>query len=242
MHVLPAAMARVPTKDEVLSWISENPAKASKRDIARAFGIKGANRIDLKRLLKELEAEGHLEKRRKTYRDPDRLPPVSVLEIGEPNSDGDLFARAPEWRGEGASPVILIIPKASDPALGPGDRILARLQAVTEDTHAYEARLIRRIGTNPKKVLGVFRRTAEGGRILPIDKGASREWQVPPGATEGAKDGELVEAEATGPKSRMGLPHVTLVLFDETGERVHVVEGVTPKAELVEAFRTYLKL
>lgn len=68
-------MAKLPTKAEILDWISENPTQTAKRDIARAFGIKGAQRIDLKKLLKELEAEGHLEKRKKTYRDPDRLPP-----------------------------------------------------------------------------------------------------------------------------------------------------------------------
>ena len=70
-------MKRIPTKDEILAWISDNPTLTSKRDIARAFGIKGAARIDLKRLLRELEDEGHLQKRRKTYRDPDKLPPVA---------------------------------------------------------------------------------------------------------------------------------------------------------------------
>ncbi|MEM9523888.1 MAG: hypothetical protein AAF982_07815, partial [Pseudomonadota bacterium] len=56
-------MTRLPTKDEILGWIAENPTRTAKRDIARAFGIKGSARVDLKRLLKELHAEGHLEKR-----------------------------------------------------------------------------------------------------------------------------------------------------------------------------------
>ena len=86
-------MSQLPTREQILAWISENPTQTAKRDIARAFGIKGAARIDLKRLLKELEAEGHLEKRRKTYRDPGRLPPVSVLQVLAPDTDGDLFAR-----------------------------------------------------------------------------------------------------------------------------------------------------
>ncbi len=47
--------------------------------------IKGAKRIDLKRILKELEAEGHLTKRKKTFRDPDSLPPVSVLQVIGPD-------------------------------------------------------------------------------------------------------------------------------------------------------------
>jgi len=204
-------MPRVPSKDEILAWIADNPSSTSKRDIARAFGLKGADRIELKRILRQLAEDGHLEKRRKTYRDPDSLPPVSVLQVTEPGPDGDLFARPLEWQGEGPEPGILLIPRASDPALGPGDRILARLTKVTGDDHAYEGRLIRRIGTNPRKVLGVFRKTAEGGRILPIDKGTSREWRVSRDALHGAKDGELVEAEQAGPKDSMGLPRARIV-------------------------------
>ena len=204
-------MASIPTKDEILAWISENPTRTNKRDIGKAFGIKGAARIDLKRLLKELAEDGHLEKHRKTYRDPESLPPVSVLQVIEPNADGDLFARPLEWEGEGAEPSVLLILKASEPALGAGDRILARLTQVKDEDHAYEGRLIRRIGTNPKRLLGVFRKHAEGGRILPIDKGADREWRVGSDAINGAKDGELVEAEQAGPKDRMGLPKARIV-------------------------------
>ncbi len=204
-------MARIPTKAEILDWISAHPTETSKRDIAKAFGIKGAERIELKRVLKELEAEGHLEKRKRSYSDPDRLPPVSVLLVKAPDSEGDLFAQPLEWQGKGAEPVVLVIPRASDPALGEGDRILARLTAVTDQDHNYEARLIRRIGTNPKRVLGIFRQASEGGRIVPIDKAGSVEWQVPEGHTQDARDGELVEAEQAGPKSRMGLPKARVV-------------------------------
>ncbi|MCX8952463.1 ribonuclease R [Ruegeria sp. NA] len=204
-------MTRIPTKQEVLDWISANPTLTSKRDIAKAFGIKGADRIDLKRILKELEAEGHLEKRKRSYRDPDRLPPVSVLQVKAPNADGDLFARPLEWHGEGVEPIVLIIARASDPALGEGDRILARLTVVHEEDHNYEARLIRRIGTNPRKIVGIFRKGAEGGRIVPIDKAGQTEWLVADGAVHGAKDGELVEAEQAGPKNRMGLPRARIV-------------------------------
>ena len=203
-------MSRLPTKQEILDWISDNPTLTAKRDIAKAFGIKGAARIDLKRLLKELEAEGQLEKRRKTYRDPEKLPPVSVLLIA-PDADGDLFARPLEWQGDGPEPLVLVLPRAGDPALGAGDRILARLTEVKGEAYGYEARMIRRIGTNPLKVLGVFRKTAEGGRLVPIDKGADREWQVPAGETHGARDGELVEAEGIGPKGRLGLPKARIV-------------------------------
>ncbi len=204
-------MSRIPSKAEILDWISAHPTQTSKRDIAKAFGIKGSDRIDLKRVLKELEAEGHLEKRKRSYRDPDRLPPVSVLQVLDPNPDGDIFARPLEWHGEGVEPVVLVIPRASDPALGGGDRILARLTAVTDGNINYEARLIRKIGSNPRKIVGVFRKRSEGGRIVPIEKASDKEWDIPEGATLGAKDGELVEAEQAGPKGRLGLPRARIV-------------------------------
>ncbi len=202
-------MKQMPTKQEILDWIAANPTLTAKRDIAKAFGIKGAARIDLKRLLRELEDEGHLEKRKKTYRDPDRLPPVSVLVVNAPDADGDLTAAPIEWHGEGPEPEVRLVLRQSDPALGQGDRILARLTLVPEGH--YEGRLIRRIGTNPKRILGVFRKGAEGGRIVPIDKKHETEWMVPAGATHGAKDGELIEAEQAGPKARMGLPKARVV-------------------------------
>ena len=238
-------MTRIPSKSEILDWIAENPTKSAKRDIARAFGIKGAARIDLKKLLRELEAEGHLEKRRKTYRDPDRLPPVSVLQVLAPDDLGDIFCRPLEWHGEGEAPRILFSAKATDPALGEGDRILARLQEVSGEDHAYVARLIRRIGTNPARILGVFRKTAEGGRILPIDKGSDKEWQVEASASDGAKDGELVEAEQAGPKGRMGLPRARVIarLGDPSAPRAvsliaiheHGIPDRFPDAVIAEA-------
>ncbi|OWU69672.1 ribonuclease R [Roseovarius sp. 22II1-1F6A] len=199
-------MSQLPTKAEILGWISDHPTQTSKRDIAKAFGIKGASRIDLKRILKELEDEGHLEKRRKTYRDPDRLPPVSVLQMLAPDDDGDLFAKPLEWHGDGPAPRVLWVAREADPALGAGDRVLGRLVEVKGEDYQYEGRLIRKIGHNPKRVLGLYRAGTEGGRIVPIDKGSDSEWHVPAGNTHGAQDGELVEAEQASPRSRMGLP------------------------------------
>ncbi|MEM9249313.1 MAG: ribonuclease R [Pseudomonadota bacterium] len=238
-------MSELPTKAQILDWISENPTQTAKRDIARAFGIKGAARIDLKRLLRELEDEGHLDRRKGHYRDPEKLPPVTVAQVNAPDDQGDLTARPLEWHGEGPEPRILLIPRAGEPALGEGDRVLLRLQAVPGEDHQYEGRLIRKIGTNPRAILGIFRTGAEGGRITPIDKGSDREWFVPAGNTHGAKDGELVEAEQAGPRSRLGLPkaRITSRLGDPSGPRAvsliaihqHGIPDVFPDAAIAEA-------
>ena len=199
-------MARIPSKTEVLDWIAEHPGEAAKRDIARAFGLKGAERIELKRLLKELEAEGAVQKKKRHFRDAEKLPPVTILQILPPDRNGDQFARPLEWQGDGPAPKVLFMARKADAPVAEGDRVLCKLTEVKGEDHAYEARLIRKIGTNPHKILGLFRQGAEGGRIVPIDKGADKEWRVAPGDTAGAKDGELVEAELAGPKARLGLP------------------------------------
>lgn len=238
-------MTRIPSKTEILQWISDHPTKAAKRDIAKAFGIKGAARIDLKRLLKELEEEGKLAKRRSSYRDANVLPPVTVCEVTGTDADGDLYARPLEWSGDGAMPRLLMLLRQSDPAMATGDRFLGRLTAVLGEDHSHTARIIRRIGHNPLRLLGVFRAGAEGGRLIPIDKGATNEWIIPAGATADAKDGELVEAEQSGPKGRMGLPPARVIarLGDPTAPRAvsliaihqHGIPDHFPDAVVAEA-------
>ena len=44
----------LPSKQEVLDYLRSAPAKAGKREIALAFGIKGGDRIALKSLLSEM--------------------------------------------------------------------------------------------------------------------------------------------------------------------------------------------
>ncbi|MDT9702424.1 hypothetical protein, partial [Streptomyces sp. P17] len=92
--------------------------------------------------LKELEAEGQLERKRRHYHDAEKLPPVSVIQILPADASGDLFARPMEWQGEAPEPKILFLPRQSDPAVGEGERVLARLIAVRGEDHHYEARLI----------------------------------------------------------------------------------------------------
>jgi ribonuclease R len=204
-------MKKFPPKEDILTWIKDNPTKTSKRDIGRAFGIKGAARIDLKRILKELTAEGHLAKKRRTYDAKGALPPVSVLRVLAPDKDGDLWAAPMEWDSEETMPKILFMAAKGDPALKQGDQILCRLSSSDDPEITYEARLIRRIGTGPQKIVGLYRLGSEGGRIVPVDKKSNIEWQVGKADDLNAKDGELVEAEQIGPKARMGLPKAKII-------------------------------
>ncbi|MBP1807219.1 ribonuclease R [Rubellimicrobium aerolatum] len=238
-------MAEFPTKDAILQWIEENP-EATKREIAKAFGIRGAAKIDFKALLGEMEEDGDLRPRKpRRERDEGGMPPVTVIEVTGPDASGDLLARPVDWRGDGEPPVIRVELRPGDGDLGPRDRLLAKIEATPGEDQPYAAKPIRRIAAAPARVLGIFRKDSHGGRILPIEKGEARQWIVPLGNDNGARDGELVEAEQVGSKGRLGLPkaRVTERLGDPAGPRAvsliaiqqHGIPDVFPDRVLEEA-------
>ncbi len=194
-------MKHFPSKETILDWIKDNPTQSNKRDIARAFGIKGQARIELKRILRELYSEGHLSKDRKSYRDKESLAPVEMLHIVSLNQDGELTAEPLNWKGASPAPKVLFVAKKGDPALTIGDRILCRIEK-SDDDLPFQARLIRRIGRGAEKIVGIYQRGDFGGRILPVDKKSDREYQVDPNDRNGARDGELVEAEQFGGRAK----------------------------------------
>lgn len=198
-------MKTFPTKEQILDWIKDNAKTTSKRDIAKAFGITGQDRIELKRILRELRADGHLTKSRNTIREAGKLQNVELLQITAIDADGDLFAEPANWKGEDQAPTILIIPMKGNPVLGIGDKILCRLTKTAEEHAPYEGRLIRKIGSSAAVVLGIFKLAEFGGRVIPVDKKSNKEWMIAPEDRNGAREGELVEATQIG-KARMGLP------------------------------------
>ncbi len=207
-------MAFLPTRDEVLKFIEENPDRAGKRELAKAFNIKGDARVYLKDLLRELGDEGLLEKRSRRLSRPGSLPPVTVLHIIGRDNDGGLLARPSEWDEEsyGRPPVVTIrrtrLNKASDgPTVGVGDRILAKIfRNKDEDGPDYSARVIKVIDQSSNAVLGVLRQLSNGEwRLEPVNR-KQGEVQIDAKALLDAQSGDLVEVELTSSR-RQGLPH-----------------------------------
>ena len=197
----------LPSKEELLKFIRENPGSAGKRDIAKAFHVKGGARIELKRMLRELAEAGEIEGGRKRYHhfDPTHLPPVTLLEAGEIDADGELTASPAKWEGDGAPPkIVLAPPRKNDPTLGQGDRFLGKLSPLSGGPYAYEARIIKKLGKGKRRILGLFREDRNGGRIIPVDKKSQDEFVVAKPDTGGAEDRELVEAEVM-PGHKFGL-------------------------------------
>ena len=94
MDKKPRKIRNFPDKKDILTFIQESPSKVGKKEIARAFGIKGdKNRMLLKRVIREMKTEGLIEKghRRKVHV-AGEIPPVTIIEISEIDVDGELFA------------------------------------------------------------------------------------------------------------------------------------------------------
>lgn len=188
-------------KARVLEALAKEP-KGSKRDLARTLCVKGSERITLKRILKELEGEGTIARdSRRRYAPAGGLPEVTVLEITGQDPDGDLLARPQRWEEHEPPPHIVVVPGRdgdAGPALGIGERVLARLSR-TED--GFEARAIKRIGAAVHRVLGVYREHQGNGRIVPIDRKTRHEFTVDRRDRNGAASNELVLSEPLAGRS-----------------------------------------
>ncbi|NRQ14314.1 ribonuclease R [Ensifer sesbaniae] len=209
----PIIHGAVPPRDVLMRFIAENPDRASKREIAKAFGLKGETRVELKTLLRSLEEDGLVGKKRKSLVRPGALPPVAVLDITIRDVDGELIGRPAEWLDDdGVAPAVLIkqsaVGKAKGkvPVGGLGDRVLAKIfPAKDRGGPAYTGRIIKILDKRKEAVLGVFRATpGGGGRLMPIDK-RGEEVLVDPEFTGNAKDGDLVEVQLAR-LGRYGLP------------------------------------
>ncbi|MEZ5875003.1 MAG: ribonuclease R [Hyphomicrobiales bacterium] len=240
---------KLPSKQDILDFIQSSTAQAGKREIARAFGVKGGDRIALKQLLREMADDGLIAGSRRKLSRPGTLPSVTVLEIVGRDQDGEFVARPATWDEEhGKPPRILMAESKRDagPAAGIGDRVLARITALGVDAdYPYQARTIKRLPRTAKHLLGIFRALKDGrGVIDPVDKKQLKEWTVDRGSTGDAESGELVRFEIAR-SARYGVPaaRVTERLGNPTAQQAisliaihaHGIPDVFPQAVLDEA-------
>ena len=165
-----------PTRDDILAYIRDNPDRAGKREIAKAFSLKAGDRIWLKDVLRELQDEGLLRKERKRLSAPGTLPHVAVLDIFGRDPDGGLLARPAERLDEddAQNPVVSIhVPRGQKgPIPGIGDRVLARASpSREEDGPGYVGRVLKVLDRRLEAVLGVLRVAHDGAfHIEPVER------------------------------------------------------------------------
>ncbi|MDP6787416.1 MAG: ribonuclease R [Rhodospirillales bacterium] len=205
----PSKSAPFPTKAEILSFIGESPRPAGLREIARAFGLGRDQKMALKAMMRELKADGLIPGGRRRANTGALLPRVTVVEVTGTDHDGEVLARPVSWERDGPPPTVFMAPeKRGRPALGPGDRVLARM--TPRAGGVYEGRTIRRLPDAPSTVLGVFDVVSGEGRLRPTTRGKKSEYVIARDDAGSAKPGELVQAEVL-PGRKLGLRRARIV-------------------------------
>ena len=224
----PRSSARaLPSREELIAFIGgeaapngeKPPARVTKRDIARAFGVKGEAKAELKVLIKDLQAEGTVARGRKALTVHGRLPSLVVADIAGRDRDGELIARPAEWSEDGPAPLILVrrsrARRDNAPAPGLGARVLMRVEFDPDAAGkepAYSGRVVKILDKLKARLFAVFRKAEDGsGRALPVEKrSAGRPFLVPAAMAGEAEDGDLVAIEPLR-ESRFGPPSARVV-------------------------------
>ncbi len=198
----PPKRGALPTEQEIRDFAGENLATLTVRELARAFGVRGDDRARLRALLRELRGGGRPGKGRPG------LPNVAPIEVSEIDVDGELWGRPVSWHEDAPPPRIMLVAdrrRTRLPALGVGDRVLARLKQQPDGS--YEARVMRAIETGPGEIIGVYELVDGAGRVRPTERRLRHDYAVSGADTGGAQPGELVAAEPVGER-RAGMQRV----------------------------------
>jgi ribonuclease R len=192
----------LPDRETLLKFLRET-GEADKAAIARAFGLKGAERRALREMLSALEAEGALGRRgRRGFAEAGALPEVGVADVIERDPDGELLVRL--TKGEDA-PLVPLAPSRgapTGPAPGIGDRLLVRF--VRLESGGWEARLIKAIGQSALRMLGVVRKSRREVRVEPVDRRNKDSLLLTDPAAQELRDGDLVLAQVGAAEGRYG--------------------------------------
>jgi ribonuclease R len=119
-----------------------------------------------------------------------------VLDIPVDADPENLHAFPANWNeSEGERPrVTVVTPPRARVVPGPGDRILARIDAGDGPLPAYTARAMKILDKPRRGEIGIVRVDKDGARLIPIDR-KGREMRIEGGDLGAARDGDLVEVE-----------------------------------------------
>jgi ribonuclease R len=125
------------------------------------------------------------------------------VDVTHVDNDGDVFGKPAFWNEArlGPSPVILL--ESSRAVPGPGARVQVKIEPCRHEGPAtFKGRVIRELIRSATKVVGIFRKSSTGGRIIPSGKKERDDVLVPHGEHGDAKDGELVVGLITRQRGR----------------------------------------
>ena len=231
----------MPTKEQILEFLQTADGPAGKREIAKAFGLKGQEKIALKARLKDMAEEGLIDGKRTAYHRMGGVPKVTVLRITD-IEDGELIAVPDNWEPDSGSkpPRLRLIEKKKQATLKRGDRVLARTEETANGWVAYP---MKKLPARTEGLMGVVELDGAGKPWLaPVDKRVRN--SSPIADLGGAEKGDLVLAEPAGKSPRSGVKVVEVIgdplapkSFSLIAIAKHGIPHIFPEEALAEAQR-----
>jgi len=195
----PRSKPGLPSRQQILDFIASSDTPAGKREIARAFGLHGQDKILLKALLKDMADEGLIDSAPgRAFHKMGGLPKVTVLRVVDADEGGNVWAVPETWHADTPPPKVRVHERSRKSALGIGDRFLGRTE---EAGKGWIAHPMKKLARGEEMMLGVLRE--EGGRLWlqGIEKKERRDFPISDAGD--AEPGDLVRAEKIGRGSRI---------------------------------------
>ena len=159
----------LPTREQVLEFIESSDEPAGKREIARAFNLKGQEKIALKTLLRDMADEGLIDSAPgRAFHKMGGVPKVTVLRVIDVDDSGRAWAAPERWEAEGSPPRLRVMErKGRGNALGVGARILSRTE---EGRDGWIAHPMKKLLKGSELVLGVVHQEGTNHWLRPVEK------------------------------------------------------------------------
>lgn len=200
----------IPSREAILGLLEASDGPQIAEDIAARLGLTAPDRFEAlgKRLSAMLRDGQVVQNRRGGYapvQQTDLVPGVVIA-----NPDGFGFLR-PDAGGDD-----LFLPPYEMRKVMHGDRVLANVTGIDRRGRR-EGSIARVLEHRLTRLIGRFGFEAGIAYVAPDDKRVQRNVQIPPDATQGARDGQLVVCELTQPPDarRPPIGRVLAVLGDK---------------------------
>ena len=191
-------MPELITADKLLTFLKDSDTPLTKRELVKAFGLKGSDRIALKEALRELMHAGLIQKTATKAYAPagaDELPAVAVFQVTHLSMDGEVYARPmgnPDLEKKLDKPILIEV-RGSKKTCADGDRILVKLK--THHNGSVTGLMMRNLGeVVTKTILGRAVQGKKGWIVEPVNKSDRDTYQLIDAPTE-LVDGHLVEVD-----------------------------------------------
>jgi len=186
------------TRDSILTAVREKPDSLTNKDLARRLGVKGDDRRELRKLLRDMVESGTLiRSQRKTYRETSDFPGVMVIKVTGLDNDGELIGVPETWKGDSPPPTVIVregsISKKgkghkTKAEVGVGSRALCKMK---RKNGLVIGQVLKRLGSGPQRSLGILYQDGRGWKIQPVDK-KSRDTYRPAKVPEATENNTLV--------------------------------------------------